>query len=66
MIDFKIFNTTLNISGIQDDEMRASFLDNSKTDNMQIKRKCLENVDPETQKHVSNFYVVKIKINFND
>ncbi|KAI6184270.1 hypothetical protein M3Y97_00578100 [Aphelenchoides bicaudatus] len=39
-------------SGIKDLEIRAIFLNNSQTDDLQIRRKCLANVDKETQKHL--------------
>jgi hypothetical protein len=40
-------------NGIEDTEIRAIFLNNSKSEDPQIRRKCLENFDAQTQKHVS-------------
>lgn len=50
-------------TGIHDIEMRALFLNNSKTDDSQIRRRCLSNIDEQTQKHLA---YLKHEINRQD
>lgn len=48
-----LFGGNTDDNGIEDTEIRAIFINNSKTEDQQIRRKCLENVDVETQKHLA-------------